>query len=145
MDVHHVPGFVISHADVLLQGLVQREMVERVFGGEVGRAEIVVAVGDKNLEIFIERHSGAQSFGNVDILILKVAVRPLREDLFTQDFIERVGFEIQLGADVIIERRRVWTVDLCEERVVFEGLTHAEAVDAGEAAVEAPDRAVAVT
>ena len=59
VDVHHVPGFVIAHADIAAQGLVEGEMIESVFGGEVRRAEIVVAVGDEDLEIFVEGHRGA--------------------------------------------------------------------------------------
>ena len=56
VDIHHVACVVVSHADVAAQRFVEAEMMEGLFGGEVGRAEIEVAVGDKDLEVFIEGH-----------------------------------------------------------------------------------------
>ena len=35
MDIHHMPGFVISHADVLLQALIQTQMVECIFSRKI--------------------------------------------------------------------------------------------------------------
>jgi hypothetical protein len=114
VDVHHVARFVIGHADVLAKRGIEAEMVEGVFGGEVGRAEIVVAVGDEDLEIFIEVHGAAQSFSDIDILIFEIAVRPLPPNFFAENFVRGVGFKFEFGADVIIERRSVWAVDLSE-------------------------------
>ncbi len=42
MDVDHVAELVVLEADVLVEGRVEAEVVEGVFGGEVRGGEIVV-------------------------------------------------------------------------------------------------------
>ena len=49
VDIHHMSLLLIIHADIPMQALVQSKVVERIFRGEIGRAEVVIAVGDENL------------------------------------------------------------------------------------------------
>src|SRR5262245_32824903 len=37
MDIHHVPGPIVAHGDIPLQARVQPQVVECIYGGEVGR------------------------------------------------------------------------------------------------------------
>ena len=76
MDVHHVTGFIIAHADIVVQALVQAEMVEGVLGGEVGRGEVEIAVGHEDFQVRVVGHCVAQCFGDIDIPVFMVCVRP---------------------------------------------------------------------
>ena len=49
MDVHHVPGFVVAHADVALQFLLQAETVEGVAGGKVRCGQVVITRSPRGL------------------------------------------------------------------------------------------------
>ena len=76
MNVHHMPRLVIFHRDVLANIFIQAEMIERVFGREIWRAEIVISVRDKDLEIRIERHCLAKGLAHIHVLILEFSIRP---------------------------------------------------------------------
>ena len=47
MDVHHVASFVVGDGDVVHQRWVYVEVGQGVFGGEEGRGQVEVAVGDE--------------------------------------------------------------------------------------------------
>ena len=36
VDIHHVPGFVVTHLDIVVQAFIQTQVIEGVLGGEVG-------------------------------------------------------------------------------------------------------------
>ena len=44
VDVHHMPGLVIFHADIFMQALVEPEMLEGVFRRKVRCAKVIISI-----------------------------------------------------------------------------------------------------
>jgi hypothetical protein len=96
MDVHHVAGFVVAHCEVAVQGLVQAEVIEGVFGSEVGCAQIAVAVGDENLEMRVDRHGFSQDLAYVNVAVLEFGKRPGVDKLTVENLVRQIRLEFQL-------------------------------------------------
>ena len=92
MNIHHMPGFVEPHRNVIPQTLIQGHVIESVARGEVGGGQIVVAIAYKNLQVSIDRHGLAQGFSHIDILILVLIITPGLHSA-GQDFVRQVTLE----------------------------------------------------
>src|SRR5687767_246872 len=110
-------------------------MVERVLGREIGSTQIKVTIGYKDFEIRVMGHGSAQSLSNIDVSILELCIRP-RMHKSAQDFIGQISLEIQLTADVIVERSHKRTSDIRQQRIIFGRFGNAQTVTPCEAAVE---------
>ncbi len=138
MNVHHVTRFVVTHRHVITQGFIKPKMIERVFGCEVWRAEIVISVRHVDFEIRVVRHRGTQRFSDVDIRVLKFFVRPRMHEA-AQNFVRQIGFKFQLAADVIVERGGIRTHDVREQWIVFGMFGDAEPVAPDQTRIEPTD------
>lgn len=76
MDVHHVPSFIIAHADVVLQFPLQAEAVEGVLGGKVWGRQVEKAICDVDFQVRVDTHGVSKGLGYVDVPIFVVCVRP---------------------------------------------------------------------
>jgi len=86
-------------------------------------------------------HGAAQGFRHVHVAVLVLGIAPGAHPL-RQDLVGQVAFKIQLAADVVIECRRVGTLDDRIGRIVFKILTDGITVHPNGAAVQATDGAV---
>ncbi len=120
MNVHHVTGFVVVHADVGAQAFIEPEMVENVFGGEEGCGDVVVAVGNINLEMRVLADGFAQGFGHIDVLVFVLGVAP-GPNLEIKDFVADVFFKFKFAANVVIKASGVWSHNVAKGRVVLSG------------------------
>ena len=70
MDVHHVACLIFLHCDVLVVLGSQPHMREGVFGGEERCREIVVAIGHKDLHVWVAVKGDPECIARVSELVL---------------------------------------------------------------------------
>ena len=139
VEVHHVAGGIGIEGDVLQELGVDAEVVERVAGGGERRRQVVIAAGDVDLQEGLAGEGARQGLAHIHIAVVLVPVpRPDRG----QDLIGKVGFVLQLVADVIVEGGGEEAGDGLETRVLFHPAAEAVADIALVAAVVAADDAV---
>jgi hypothetical protein len=76
MDIHHVPGFIVAHADMVLQLLLETEPVKSVLGGKVGSCQIEKPVCHVDFQVWIDTHGVTQRYGHVDVPVFMVCIGP---------------------------------------------------------------------
>src|SRR6185295_15924278 len=93
VDVHHVPGLVEAGAEVALEARVQAQVAERVFGGEVGRGQVVVAGGHEEPHVRVLGERAAQRLAGVGEHVVAAEV-PALADAAAQDVVGEVALEV---------------------------------------------------
>ena len=140
MNVHHMPGGIIRHGNILLQFRFQSQVVERVLRRKIRRGKIIIAICHMHLEMRIDRDRFAQCLGDIDVLIFMLGITP-RLHTRRENFVRQVGFKFQFAAHVIVERCGVGSHNVCETGIVIVDFARRVSVDAFESAVETTDGA----
>src|SRR5215510_625007 len=135
VNVHHMPRLVICRFDVPLQARIEVHVIDRVFGGEIGRGHVVIAVCDEELHERIFRERALERDARVGISVVRAPI-PRRGEAASEYVIDRVVIEIQFAPHVIVEGGCVWRADRRYARVEFRPVAGGARINAGEAAVE---------
>ena len=139
MYIHHVPAFVVLNKNVLLSFFGQPQVIQRIFHGEMRSGQIVIAAGDKELEMGVRRHRFAQSLRGVDIPALKLFITP-RSNVAGQDLIHSLIDKLQISSHVIVQRRGKRTKDGRTAGIKLIRLARRVSVHTTVSTVEASDR-----
>ena len=80
------------------------QMVEDILLAQVRRCQVVVSGGVENSETIVQIHRLGEHRGDVEITAFALAPVPYPIRLLRQEHIGQIGFEAQLGSNVVIER-----------------------------------------
>src|SRR5690349_3470073 len=129
-DIHHVARAIVGVLDTVLRDTGARQ---RIFGGEKGCREIIIALRDQDLQsrIFAQRlpDIGRDIQIGVGIAVADPPI-PLAADPADR-LIFAVGLEPQSVAAPAVDRRRIARVDAIEAGVVVGAFARAVIILAG--------------
>src|SRR6202045_5309993 len=133
-------GFVIGAAEVATQRWVKAEMIEGVVRGKKRRSQVVVTLGDKNMEERILGHGPPQRLRNIYVLIFIRRVVP-RPHAAGEHFIRQVAVEFEVVAYIVIQHARIRADNCRDAGIELRPFAGSIAIDAREARVDAADGA----
>src|SRR5205823_12870105 len=96
------------------QRWVKAEMIEGVVRSKKRRGQVVVALGDKNMQERILRHGPAQRLRNIYVTILIRRVVP-GPHAAGEHFIGQVAVELEVVAHIVVQHARIRADDRSEE------------------------------
>ncbi len=128
LGVHHVPGVVIVHGDVLFEVRAEEHVVDGVLGCEVWGGEVVVAVGDEDFHVGELVHCFAEALGDVEVLVVGDSGEGPRPDI-GEDFVAEVGLVVEVFSEVGVHAFGVDGLDRDIGRVVLVAFSGVVAVE----------------
>ena len=136
-------ALVEGQADVAAHRRVKAHLAHGVVRREERRGEVIVAVGDPDVEIGVAAHGAVQELGRVEVFVLDVAVVP-RTHLPGERVVGQVVLVFKFAAHVLVETRAVGAVNRLVARVEVRLLGAGLVADAREPRIVAADRPVLV-